>query len=63
MYPGKGHKNPSGLKPIISFVKESELPELLPLITGMKNTEIKTENKIIMIMKFLKIFDIKITLL
>ena len=63
MYPGKGHKNPSGLKPIISFVEEFELSKLLPLITGMKNTEIKTENKIIMIMKFLKTFDIKITLL
>ena len=45
VYPGKGHKKPSGLKPINSF--SEELIMFLFCIIGTKNIDIKIENKII----------------
>lgn len=60
MYPGIGQTKPSGLKSIISLFWELERFKLPLWIIGMKNIEIKIENKIIINIIFLNKFEIKI---
>ena len=58
VYPGSGHKKPSGLKPSISLFDESTELMLLFWIIGIKNIDINIENKIIMNRIFLNKFVI-----
>ena len=61
VYPGIGQTKPSGLKSIISLFGELERLKLPLWIIGIKNTEIKIENKIIININFWNKFEIRKT--